>query len=392
MARHEGRVAFVRHALAGEVVRATVTKGDSTSRFLFADAVEVLTRSPHRIRPACPYAGSGGCGGCDFQHVDLDEQRRLKGSVLVEAMRRFAGIDLEVEVEPVPGDEDGLRWRTRLRLAVDHDGRAGFHPFHSHAVLPVTDCLLASYEVGESGVFDRTYPGASRVEVTASSRGELLVAVEPRPRSARASANEPGTSGERVSVADRQWDFEVAAGAFWQAHVGAPSALVAAVLAQLEPKPGERVLDLYAGVGLFAQPMADLVGPTGSVTAIESDLRAVTSANRWAKDRPEVEIQHDRVERALARVGAGRSYDAVVLDPPRTGAGAQVVEAIATLRPSRICYVACDPVALARDTAHLIARGYRLAQLRVFDAFPMTHHLESVALFTTSADQPPNPQ
>ncbi len=388
VARHEGRVVFVRHTLAGEVVRATVTKGDSSSRFLFADAVEVLKTSPHRIRPACPYAGPGGCGGCDFQHVELGEQRRLKASVLVEAMARFAGLDLEVEVESLPGDEDGLRWRSRLRLAVDRDGRAGFRPFHSHGVLPVTDCLLATHEVGDSGVFERTYPGANRVEVTASNRGDVLVSVQPHGSSRATPGADQISCGERVTVAGHDWDFEVAPGAFWQAHVGAASALVEAVLGQLDLRPGERVIDLYAGVGLFAQPMADRVGPSGRVTAIESDLRAVTSCNAWAKSRPEVEIKHDRVERALTGLNDGHPSDAVVLDPPRSGAGRQVVEAIANLGPRRICYVACDPVALARDTAHLLAHGYRLEQLRAFDAFPMTHHLETVALFTSSASTP----
>ena len=109
VARHEGRVVFVRHALPGEVVEAEVTKGAANDRFVFADAVEVLTPSPHRVEPRCPASGPGGCGGCDFQHADVAFQRELKGRVVAEQLRRLGGIERAVRVEPVEGDDDGLR-------------------------------------------------------------------------------------------------------------------------------------------------------------------------------------------------------------------------------------------------------------------------------------------
>lgn len=329
VARAEDRVVFVRHALPGERVVLEITEGTEGDKFWRGDAVEVLAAAPERVAAPCPYAGPGLCGGCDFQHVALDGQRRLKADVVAEQLRRVAKLDVSVEVEAVPGDDEGLHWRTRQRYVSLPGGARGMRKHRSHDVLPVEQCLLEA-------------PAGPSYEV----RGRT---------------------------------FEVADGGFWQVHPGAPEALVGAVLDALAPRAAESALDLYAGVGLFSRFLLDAVGPTGRVAAVEGDHTAVQLSERNCPG-------------LLARAGdvggvlAGElppewdQADLVVLDPPRVGAKRAVVEQVVRRAPRAVAYVACDPAALARDVAIFAEHGYRLSGLRAFDLFPMTHHVECVAL------------
>ncbi|GAA0626996.1 class I SAM-dependent RNA methyltransferase [Sporichthya brevicatena] len=363
VARHEGRVVFVRHALPGERVRVRVTEGRPSDRFLRADAVEVLTASPDRVVPPCPYAGPGRCGGCDWQHATPAAQRALKGAVLAEQLRRLAGLDLEPVVEAVPGAGDGSGWRTRVRFAVDPAGRAGFRRHRSHDVEPVDACLIAAPAVNASGVLTAAWPPGAEVAVTVPAAGTGDVVVSP-------------AADQRVLESVDGREFSVPADGFWQVHPAAASVLTAAVAEALAPRPGETMLDLYAGSGLFAGMLAPAVAP-GSVVAVESDAAAVAAARDNLADVPGARVVEAGVDAAvLAEVGPA---DLVVLDPPRTGAGREVVDGVAALAPRRIAYVACDPAALARDLAYFAERGYVLAGLQAFDLFPHTHHLEAVA-------------
>ena len=182
---------------------------------------------------------------------------------------------------------------------------------------------------------------------------------------------------EEVLVDGTVRPFRVSGAGFWQVHPGAAQVLLDAVLAATSPAPGERALDLYCGVGLFAAGLAERVGPTGAVVGVEGEARAVADARRNLHDLPWVRLQAGHVDAAL---GAGLgAADLVVLDPPRTGAGRDVVERILALRPRVVAYVACDPAALARDVRTASELGYRLAALRAFDLFPMTQHVECVA-------------
>lgn len=329
VARVEDRVVFVRHALPGERVVLEITEGTEGDKFWRADAVEVLVPSPDRVAAPCPYAGPGLCGGCDFQHVAVPAQRALKADVVREQLRRLARLDVDVTVEAVPGDEDGLRWRTRQRYVDLPDGSRGMRKHRSHEVVPVDECLLEA------------------------------------------------PAGPSYDVRGRA--FEVADGGFWQVHPGAPEALVAAVLEALDPRPGETVLDLYAGVGLFSRFLSEAVGPTGAVAAVEGDRAASALSER---NCPGVLAVAGDVASVLAGglPGAWGHADLVVLDPPRAGAKRGVVEQVVARGPRAVAYVACDPSALARDVAIFAEHGYRLATLRAFDLFPMTHHVECVAL------------
>ena len=354
----DGRVVFVRHGLPGERVRVVVT--EEKKSYLRADAVEVLTPARGRVTPPCPWAGPGRCGGCDWQHVDVAEQRRLKAEVVREQLQRLAGIERDVVVEEVPGTRDGLHWRTRMRFAVDGNGRAGLRPHRSHDVVPIDDCLIAVSAARVPELVGRDWPPDSEVSVDVSGSGERAVSM--------------GTPDELLTEHAAGRDWHVPVGGFWQVHPAAADVLAEAVLAFAEPTVTDRCLDLYCGVGLFAGALAPHVA---AVTAVEYDGRAVAAARTNLASDEHVTVVRDRVDRWVRR--DPQHADVVVLDPPRKGAGRAVVDGIVAREPRTVVYVACDPAALARDLATFADQGYALERLRALDLFPMTAHVECVA-------------
>lgn len=383
VARHEGRVVFVRHTLPGERVRARLTDAGDQAKFWRADAVEVLEASPDRVEPAWPAAGAGGVGGGELSHVSLPGQHRWKAAVVAEQLRRLAHLDREVEVEAAPGEVDGLHWRTRIELVADADGRAGMHRFRSHTVVPLDDMPLAVAEIAELGLFTRRWSPGARITAVAPVGGDRpLVLVDGAPWGERGPDKRPNarTSVREVAEVDgRAVSWRVAGDGFWQVHRAAPAVLAQAVVDAVGDRPGATVVDLYAGAGLLTVPIADRVGEHGRVVAVEGDARAVRDARRNVHTRPQVELHQGPVKDVLAGAPVQRA-DVVVLDPPRVGAGRDVVAQVAGLAPERVVYVACDPAALARDVAYLAGHGYGLTSLRTVDLFPMTHHIESVAV------------
>ncbi len=413
----DGPVLFVRHALPGERVMARVT--EVTSRLVRAEAVEILAPSPDRIAPPCPHAHPGGCGGCDWQHATLSAQRAIKAAVVRQQLRRMAGLDREVTVEALPGDQDGdqnppagLGWRTRVQFAVRDDGVAGLRAHRSHQVIDVGECLIAHPDLTDLGLTKRRWPGEASVEaLVAAGSGERAVIVSPG-RSA-------GTAAEQVSAdtvlrraasqnrrltpvrgrgylsqraAGRDW--RVSAGAFWQVHPAAADTLTAAVLAGLEPQPGDVALDLYCGAGLFAGVVAPAVGPGGMVVGVEADDAAVRDARHNLREWPWARVHKGDVVSVLTR-GLLPPARLAVADPPRSGLAREVIEYLSADQNGvdRFVYVSCDPATLARDIGLLTGRGWALDGLRAFDAFPMTHHVECVATLTAGevTDQPGEP-
>jgi tRNA/tmRNA/rRNA uracil-C5-methylase (TrmA/RlmC/RlmD family) len=377
VARADGRVVFVRHALPGERVVAEITE-DRGGSFCRADAVAIVTASPDRVPAPCQEARPGGCGGCDWQHATPAAQRGLKAAVVAEQLHRLAGVDLAVTVEELPGGP--LHWRTRLRLAVDPAGNAGLRRHRSHDVLPLTDCPIAVPGL-LAGVTDRTWPVGAEIEAVRDDRGTQHVARLDPVRGTRRRRTHWEHGGIAVQqAAERTWRLR--ADGFWQVHPAAAETFAAVVADWAATPVGGRAWDLYGGVGLFAGVLADQVGATGSVLLVESARSAVADAEANLAGLP-VRCVADRVERFVAHgVADDDRPDVVVLDPPRKGAGEAVVTAIAARAPTRVVYVACDPAALARDVATFARHGYRLARLRAFDACPMTHHVECVALLT----------
>ncbi|WP_316667454.1 TRAM domain-containing protein [uncultured Propionibacterium sp.] len=360
VARHEGRVVFVRGGLPGETVMVELTD-TRHDRFWRGRVGRVIEASPDRVGLELPQAAYAGA---DFAFVALRAQRLLKAQVVAEQLRRLGGVDADVRVEEVPGDHDGWGWRTRMRY-LHEGGRIGLRAFRSEELVEApagTGFLLADPRGPQPRELMRYAARAGR---------EIAVAV--------ADSGVSVMSGHRVLAGEavvtqsvRGLDFRVRADGFWQMHPGAAEALTGAVADALEMRAGERALDLYCGAGLFAGVLARA---GARVTGIEADGPAIRLARANA---PHARFIASRVERSLAAWPAGA--DAVVLDPPRSGAGERVVEAVAGLGARRIAYVACDPAALGRDVGLFTARGYGLTGVRALDIFPMTHHVETVAV------------
>jgi len=359
----DGRVVFVRGGIPGELVDVDVTD-DSHTSFWRGVVNDVIEASSDRVTPPCPVAGV--CGGCDWQHINLPHQRALKAESIAEQMWRLGHQHVEVTVEAVAGDADGLGWRTRMRYLTD-GAVVGLRGARSHDLVPLphTGCPLAAPggpSVNEMIELKRAAKLDDKAEICVTVADGVTVW-------------SPGwgvLGGDEV-VTQRALgrDYAVRADGFWQVHPGAADALSAAVLESLRPKLGERALDLYCGVGLFAGALA---AAGVEVFGLESDRDAVELARR---NVPDAWFEVGRVEREPWPSSA----DVAVLDPPRSGAGRAVIERVTAARPRAIAYVACDEAALGRDTATLATLGYALRELRAFDIFPMTSHVECVATF-----------
>ena len=390
----DGRVVFVRHALPGERVRLEIT--EQRSKYWRADAVEILDASPDRVASSWPEAGPGGVGGGELAHVALPAQRAWKTQVLADTLRRIGGEQVAddvaaaagtVPVEGLPGDDErrGLGTRTRIDLTVDATGVAGMHRFRSHDVIALADMPLADPALlgldllGASSPWRRTWRPGSRVEAVAPSVGEPMVLVDGEPVTLRKRGGPPRRSvRESVPTPLGELTYRVSAAGFWQVHRQAPATLVAAVLAAAAPAAGQRVLELFSGAGLLTLPLALAVGEEGSVVSLEGADAAVRDARRNLHDHPGVRLGAGRVDAAAVReIGPGS--DVVVLDPPRVGAGKEVMAAVAGLGAETIVHVACDPAALARDLRAAREHGYVVRRIEAFDLFPHTHHFEAVA-------------
>ncbi len=371
IARHEGAVIFVRHAIPGE--RCTIEVTSTGSSFNRADVVEVHEQSEHRVEAPCQYAHRAGCGGCDFQHINPAYQRQLKADVIKEQFSRIAKLPVEVEVEEV---SKSTHWRTRAIATTNRNGKLGFYKSRSHTVVPVSDCLICVETMQLKNLAASHLKGDMRVEVSASNTGERTIALAPTRGEEKARISE-GPVVLHENVLGKV--LEVSQASFWQSNEKAPEVLTQTVLDFAQLKTGEHVLDLYGGVGLFTAAIVDVIGATGHVDLIEGSKVATADASRNFANYSNVTIATGDVAKLLPRITAA---DVVVLDPPRDGAGKEAIAHIARLSPRSIVYVACDPAALARDTAYLADHSYSLVKLRAFDLFPMTHHIECVALYT----------
>jgi tRNA/tmRNA/rRNA uracil-C5-methylase (TrmA/RlmC/RlmD family) len=379
VARYDGRVVFVSDTIPGEFVRARITE-DSKKSFWRAETVAVLRasefRQPHVWSAASiDRAPENRAGGAEFGHIRIDHQRELKRQVLADSLHRMASVDSDVTVEALPGNADGTGWRTRVRLQVDADGRPGPFAARSHRVIEVTDLPLATTAVQDAAPLGQRFVGEEHIDVLEPSTGTARLIV---------GRQKPTVILERVG--DR--DFRVDDGGFWQVHRSAAATLTTAVQDAIDGAlfdPRANNLDLYGGVGLLAAAVGDRFGSTTRITTVESDSRATGHAGENLSEWLGARAVTARVERYVAQLAASGERlrgATVILDPPRSGAGRPVVDALAALAPEQLVYVACDPMALARDVGFFAEHGYRLASIRAFDLFPNTHHLEAVATLT----------
>ncbi len=373
IARHGGVVIFVRHGIPGE--KALIEISSVGTKFSRADVIEVLRESEDRVIAPCPVAHAGGCGGCDFQHISIVRQRKLKSEVITEQFSRIAKMEINVEVEEIAHN---LGWRTRVAATTDSDGRLGFYRSRSHEVVAVTDCLIAHENLRMSELASRKWASDMRVEVALSSLGERSIATAPIDSETPFRMQEgPAALTQIVGAAA----LTVSQQSFWQSHYCAPAALTEAVLGFAEIRAGDEVLDLYGGVGLFSAAAVQATGELGKVILVEASKSASADAVKNFALNPSVKVLRGSVDKVLPRISKA---DVIILDPPRAGAGKSVVAEMCRIKARKIVYVACNPAALARDTTYFAEQGYRLMKLRAFDLFPMTHHMECIALFEPS--------
>ena len=358
IARHEGAVIFVRHAIPGE--ECTIEISSVGSSFNRGDVISVEKPSVDRVTPPCSYAHRLGCGGCDFQHIEISAQRKLKSDVIREQFARIAKMEVDVEVEEVG---PALGWRTRASASVTKSGKLGFISARSHNVIAIENCPITAPGIGFSTHAKKQWQAGEKIDLATSSTGESYVT---------------GESKEVMHEKVGNNVLEVSNDSFWQSHVNAPKVLTEIVSEYANVQSGEHVLDLYGGVGLFTSALISAVGPTGRIDLVEGSKSATADAKRNFAAHSNVNIVTASVERAITRIDGG---DVVILDPPREGAGKEVISELARIAPRAIVYVACDPAALARDTTYLHEVGYSLKKMRAFDLFPMTHHIETVALY-----------
>jgi tRNA/tmRNA/rRNA uracil-C5-methylase (TrmA/RlmC/RlmD family) len=387
VARLDGRVVFVSDAIPGERITALISD-DSKSSFWRGETVEVLTPSIHRQEHVWQEAGldrapDDRAGGAEFGHIALGFQRELKRQVLTESLERMAGIQTDVTVDALPGDDEsrGTGWRTRVRLHNDESGWPGPYAARSHRVVRVTTLPLATTEVNRVAPLDQRFAAGTSIDLV-DTGGEAHI------------SSKAATIIERVG----EREFHLADGGFWQVHRHAAHTLSAAVRAAIDPArfdPLANNLDLYGGVGLFAAAIVDGFGESTTVTTVEADRAASGFATSNLAGNPNVSAVAERVERWLkfqVSSGAGERdryrRATAVLDPPRSGAGRAVIDSLTTLAPAQLIYVACDPVAFARDAGLLAKTGYRLSALAAFDLFPNTHHVEAVGTFLREDENP----
>jgi tRNA/tmRNA/rRNA uracil-C5-methylase (TrmA/RlmC/RlmD family) len=379
VARHEGRVVFVRYALPGETVKVRVV-GDHGS-YWHADVVEVIDPSPDRIDSLCPIAGVDGAGCCDLAFAEPDATRRLKGSVVANQLARLGGYHWRDEdsaaAEPV-GDVGATGWRTRVRLDTSGEGRAGFHRYHSSEL--VTELNCAQLPAGMlDGLNDWVWPPGAHLHVAVDDEGDRHI-VQSGPRTGRKTTTQvvDGNYEAVQRVGERIWRVPVTA--FWQAHRDAARIYSDLVADWAQLDAGMTAWDLYGGAGIFAAVLAQAVGERGRVVTVDTSRAASRSARDALADFGWVSVVTDSVRRALGQ--QAERADVAVLDPPRSGAGREVIDLLAAAEVGRVVHIGCEAASFARDVGLYLGHGYTVEDLRVFDSFPLTHHVECVAVLT----------
>ena len=374
VARHDGRVVFVRYALPEELVRVRVTS--ERGSYWHAEAVEVLEASADRIASLCPIAGVDGAGCCDMSFADPVAVRMIKGQVVANQLARLGDYGWQGSAEPM-GTGAAQGWRTRVRLDVGADGRAGFHRYHSTEL--VTDLRCGQLREGMLADLEgQRWKSGDHLHVVLDDDDTRHVAATARDRRGRTAVQGSGESVQRVG--QRAWRLPVTG--FWQSHRDAPAVYSALVRQWAAAGSPVRAWDLYGGVGLFAATLADVVGEGGQVLTVDTSRAASNVARSALADLPQVQVVSDSVRRFLS-VASGAA-DIAVLDPPRAGAGRPVIELLAGVGVPRVIHIGCEAAAFARDIGLYRQNGYQVDDIRVFDAFPLTHHVECIALLTKS--------
>ena len=366
----DGRVVFVAHAIPGETVTVEIT--EDHPRWCRGRLVEVVEASPDRVAPPCPYFGVDRCGGCKLQHIDASLQKKLLRQVVVDQLERLGRIPDPPVAETIGAGEYG--YRNRARFGVTAEGALGYRRHQSNELLPIGRCLLLDEPTQRvRDTAGDQFTDVAEVEVRSGTTGAAIV-LDPA-GSATAQVLDP--LAEEIAGLR----FAVSPTSFFQSNRAGAGILVELVRAAAAVGPGDTALDLYAGVGLFAK---SLMAQGATVTAVEGSASSVADARRNLG--ASAEVIAGSVSKAIARlVREARVFDVVVLDPPRQGAGKDVIAAVAKSARRSIVVVACDPAALGRDAGILARAGWQLAAATPVDQFAQTGHIEVVAHFVRPA-------
>ena len=374
VAHHEGRVVFVRYALPAERVRVRVTADRGS--YCHAEVIEVIDAAPDRRPALCPIAGVDGAGCCDLAFAAPEAARALKAHVVANQLERLGGHRWSGEAEPL-SDSGPTGWRTRVRLDVGADHRPGFHRYHSDEL--VTDLRCAQLPAGMlDGLAGTEWPPAAQLQVAVDDDGVRHVVRTLRQGRRTTTTVVEGSYQAVQRLHGRSWQVPVTA--FWQAHRDAAAVYSSLVADWAQPSAGMTAWDLYGGAGVFAAALGDAVGESGRVLTVDTSRGATRAARAALADLPQVQVVTDSVRRAL--MAQRTTADVAVLDPPRAGAGRDVIDLLAAANVPRVVHIGCEAASFARDIGLYRGHGYAVEKIKVFDAFPLTHHTECIALLT----------
>ena len=379
VAHHDGRVVFVRYALPGERVRVRVTA--ERGSYWHAEVIEVIEPSSDRTASLCPIAGVDGAGCCDLAFAVPEAARTLKAQVVANQLERLGGFRWDGPEVAQPLAATGpTGWRTRVRLDVGPDGRPGFHRYHSDEL--VTDLRCAQLPAGMlDGLGDTEWPAGAHLHVALDDDGRRHVLSSVRAGKRTTTTVAEGDYAAVQRVGRRSWRVPVTA--FWQAHRDAATVYSDLVVGWAEPAAGMTAWDLYGGAGVFAAALGTAVGESGRVLTVDTSRSSTRAARDALADLPQVDVVTDSVRRALTGLRrSAANADVAVLDPPRAGAGRDVVDLLAAAEVPRVVHIGCEAASFARDIGLYRGHGYSVEKIKVFDAFPLTHHTECVALLT----------
>ncbi len=390
LGRHEGRVVFVPYAIPGETVR--VVLEEERARWARGRLLEIQQPSLHRVEPPCPHFGPGKCGGCHFQHIAYEAQAEYKRDIVVDQLARLGGLR-DANVQEIIGAAQPWGYRNHAQFHTTPEGQLGFLTADSHTVVQIEECLILDPLLDElRAALDMEWPQLHRLSLRCgSASGDRMAIFELNDyEDFDIEVDFPVSciillaDGEAVVLMGNTYleehvagrDYRISANSFFQVNTAGAEALVALVHEALAPARSDTLLDLYCGVGLFGLSLAEHVG---RVLGVEADASAAADFRHNAQGLDQVELVEGKVQSVLPRIEG--PVDLLLLDPPRAGAGPDVIDQVARLNPRRIAYISCDPATLARDARHLVESGFLLHEVQPVDLFPQTYHVESVALF-----------
>jgi 23S rRNA (uracil1939-C5)-methyltransferase len=390
LGHHEGKVVFVPYAIPGEEVKICIEQ--EKKDWARAALVEISRPSKDRIAAPCPYFGPGLCGGCQWQHIAYERQLALKEEIAADQLRRIGRLS-DPPVRPALAVGEPFHYRNHMQFSVAPDGRLGLLRAQSHSVIPIDECPLLHPLLGvlyhALAAGDRNLrrvivrggvESGDRMVILEGRRGKpptldlalpvsVVLHVPGKPPLVRR-----GSPFIQERVLERT--FRISPESFFQVNTKGAEALVRLVREFLAPDGRGTLLDLYCGVGLFGLSLA---GEVERVVAIDESASAIEDSAFNARGLSNVTLEGGDVAEVLGRLGG--PVQRVVLDPPRSGVGREVLKALSRLEAGRIAYVSCDPATLARDGAFLAGLGYRLEAVQPVDLFPQTYHIETVSLW-----------